>query len=253
MPQLPAVEQLLEAGLHFGHKRSRRHPKMEPFLFTRKNEIAIIDVRKSLQCLEKALQYIHTLAQEGGTLLFVGTKRQAAARVKQYAEQCGQPYVTNRWIGGTLTNFAVIAKMIKKFHTEKQKMEAGEFQKYTKKEQLDRSREIEELDGLIGGIQQLTKLPNALFIIDINHDTTAVKEARKKNIPIVALCDANVNPELTLYPIPGNDDAIKSIELILKLISEAYSEGAARRSAAKAEEESKKAAESEIVTQSASL
>lgn len=253
MPQLPTVEQLLASGLHFGHKRSRRHPKMEPFLFTRKNDIAIIDVRKTLQHLEKALEAVSAVAQDGGVILFVGTKRQAAARVRQYAEQCGQPFVTNRWIGGTLTNFSVISKMIKKYHSEKQKMEAGEFQKYTKKEQLDRCREIEELDTLIGGIQQLTKLPDALFIVDMNHDSTAVKEARKKMIPIIALCDANVNPELAAYPIPGNDDASKSIELVLSLVSEAYREGSVRRATQKQESEHQNTRTEETATQATSL
>ena len=210
-------------------------------------------MRKSLAYIEKALEAVSAIAKEGGTILFVGTKRQAATLVLKYAQQCGQPHVTNRWLGGTLTNFAVISKMIKKYHSEKQKMEEGEFQKYTKKEQLDRSREIDELDILIGGIQQLTKLPTALFMIDMNHDSTAVKEARKKNIPIIALCDANVNPELATHPIPGNDDAIKSIDMILKLVSEAYLEGAAQKVVQKAEQEAARSTPAEIVTQSASL
>lgn len=235
MAQLPTIVQLLEAGLHFGHKRSRRHPKMEPYLFGSKNDITIIDVRKSLALLQKALVYVSQLGQDGSTLLFVGTKKQAVNPIKKYAELCGQPYVANRWIGGTLTNFSIISKMIKKYHSLKEKFESGEFQKYTKKEQLDRSRETEELDFLIGGIQHLTKLPAALLIIDTNHDSTAVKEARKKNIPIVALCDANVNPEFVDYPVPGNDDAVKSINMVLELFASAYNEGKALKIAQKTE------------------
>ncbi|MBI4252863.1 30S ribosomal protein S2 [Candidatus Uhrbacteria bacterium] len=235
MPQLPTLVQLLESGLHFGHRRSRRHPKMEPFLFSTKNDLSVIDVRKTLSALEAALAAIVRIAEQGGTLLCVGTKKQAQAAVKKCAEETGQPYVVNRWLGGTLTNFSVISKMIKKYHSLKGRQASGELQKYTKKEQLEQTREIDELDTLIGGIQRLTALPDALFVVDINHDSTAVKEARKKHIPIIALCDANVNPELVTFPIPGNDDARKSIDLILRLVSESYQEGAAKRAAHKLE------------------
>lgn len=235
MPQLPTLVQLLESGLHFGHRRSRRHPKMEPFLFSTKNDLCVIDVRKTLSYLETALAAITRIAEQGGTLLCVGTKKQAQAAVLKYAEETGQPYVVNRWLGGTLTNFSVISKMIKKYHSLKEKQASGELQKYTKKEQLEHTREIEELDTLIGGIQRLTALPDALFVVDANHDSTAVKEARRKKIPIIALCDANVNPELVTYPIPGNDDARKSIDLIVRLVSEAYQEGIAKRAAYKQE------------------
>lgn len=235
MPQLPTLAQLLESGLHFGHRRSRRHPKMEPFLFSTKNDLSVIDVRKTLDYLQVALAAIARIAEQGGSLLCVGTKKQAQAAVKKCAEETGQPYVVNRWLGGTLTNFSVISRMIKKYHSLKGEQVSGELQKYTKKEQLERAREIDELDTLIGGIQHLTALPDALFVVDINHDSTSVKEARKKHIPIIALCDANVNPELVTYPIPGNDDARKSIELILDLVSEAYQEGAAKLAAHKQE------------------
>lgn len=235
MPQLPTLVQLLEAGLHFGHRRSRRHPKMGPFLFSTKNDLSVIDVRKTLDSLKTALAAITRIAEQGGTLLCVGTKKQAHAAVRKCAEETGQPYVVNRWLGGTLTNFTVISKMIKKYHSLKGEQASGELQKYTKKEQLERAREIDELDTLIGGIQNLAALPDALFVVDVNHDNTAVKEARKKHIPIIALCDANVNPELVTYPIPGNDDARKSIDLILRLVSEAYQDGTAKRAAQKQE------------------
>lgn len=230
---------MLESGLHFGHKRSRRYPKMEPFIFTTKNDINIIDLRKTLDYLSGALDYVRRLGETGATLLFVGTKKQAAPLVAQYAGVCNQPYVATRWIGGTLTNFAVISKMIKKYWNLTGQRDGGEFEKYTKKEQLDLSREIEELESLIGGIKHLQKLPAALFVVDISHDSTAVKEGRKRNVPIVALCDTNVNPELVNYPIPANDDAVKGLNLILDLVSKSYCEGVARKAQAKEKEEAK--------------
>lgn len=251
MPQLPTLEQLLECGLHFGHKRSRRHPKMEPFLFATKNDMAVIDVRKTLAHLESALAFVVKLGEEGAALLLVGTKKQASASIKSNAERIGQPYVTNRWLGGTLTNFSVISKMIKKYHSLKEKQESGEFQKYTKKEQLDISREIDELETLIGGIANMAKVPAALFIADINHDSTSEKEARRKRIPVIALCDANVNPELVDYPIPGNDDARKGLELIIRLVADAYAEGKEKRAKEKTETQAPKQAE--VVIQSATL
>ena len=240
MPQLPTLVQLLEAGFHFGHKRSRRYPKMEPFIFTTKNDINIIDLRLSLDYLARALDQIRHLGEIGAALLFVGTKKQAVPIVKKYAGQCNQPYVTTRWIGGTLTNFSVISKMIKKYWHLVGQRDSGEFEKYTKKEQLDLSREIEELEGLIGGIKNMQKLPQALFIVDINHDSTALKEARIKGLPIIACCDTNVNPELVNFPIPGNDDAVKSIELILDLVAKSYLEGVAHKKQVLEKEEEKK-------------
>ena len=239
MSQLPTLVQLLEAGLHFGHKRSRRYPKMEPFIFTTKNDINIIDLRQSLDYLSRALDQVKRYGETGASLLFVGTKKQAAPLVKKYATLCNQPYVTTRWIGGTLTNFAIISKMVKKYWNLTGQRDSGELEKYTKKEQLDISREIEELEDLVGGIKHLQKLPTALFIVDISADSTALKEARIKHIPIVSLCDTNVNPELVDFPIPGNDDAVKSIDLILGLVSKSYLEGAAHKKAVQEKEDAK--------------
>jgi len=238
MAHMPTVVELLEAGFHFGHKRSRRHPKMEPFIFTSKNDINIIDLRLSVDLLAKAVEYVKKIGEDGGSILFVSTKKQATPLIEKYAQLCNQPYISNRWIGGTLTNFSVISKMINHFKDLKAKRDSGDFQKYTKKEQLVFSRKIDELDYLVGGIEKMTKLPQALFVIDVNHDNTAVKEAMKKGIPIVAICDTNVNPEKVTYPIPGNDDAVKSIDLILNLFAKSYNDGKARRDAG---EETKKA------------
>jgi small subunit ribosomal protein S2 len=240
MQQLPTLVKMLESGLHFGHKRSRRYPKMEPFIFTTKNDINIIDLRLTTEYLERALAQVHNLGQIGATVLFVGTKKQASPLVVKYASACNQPYVASRWIGGTLTNFAIISKMIKKYWNLTGQRDSGELEKYTKKEQLDIVREIEELEDLIGGIKNLSKLPHALFVVDIHHDATAVKEARKKGLPIIALCDTNVNPELINYPIPANDDAVKGLDLILDLVSKSYLEGAAKKKADQEREEAKK-------------
>lgn len=247
MPQLPTLVKMLESGLHFGHKRSRRYPKMEPFIFTTKNDINIIDLRKSMDYLTRALEYVQRLGEQGATLLFVGTKKQAVPLVVKYATACNQPYVTTRWVGGTITNFAIISKMIKKYWHLTGQRDGGEFEKYTKKEQLDLSREIEDLEETIGGIKNLQKLPIALFIVDISHDSTAVKEARIKGLPIVSLCDTNVNPELVDYPIPANDDAVKGLDLILDLIAKSYLEGVAKKTLAKEKEEAQKSGQEQTV------
>ncbi len=247
MPQLPTLVKMLESGLHFGHKRSRRYPKMEPFIFTTKNDINIIDLRKSMDYLTRALEYTQRLGEQGASLLFVGTKKQAMPLVVKYASACNQPYVTTRWVGGTLTNFAIISKMIKKYWHLTGQRDGGEFEKYTKKEQLDLSREIEDLEETIGGIKHLTKLPVALFIVDISHDSTAVKEARIKGLPIVALCDTNVNPELVDYPIPANDDAVKGLDLILDRGAKSYLEGVAKKALAKEAEEAQKSGQEQTV------
>lgn len=229
MATLPTLVDMLKSGVHFGHKKSKRHPKMQPFIFTTKGEISIIDLQQTQGYLANAVTYVENLARKGGTILFAGTKRQAQDIIKKQAELCEMPYVNTRWLGGTLTNFAVIGKMIKKFKKLKECQEAGDFSKYTKKEQLDISREIEELESLIGGIQNLTKLPDAVFILDLKKEKTALHESLKRKIPIVAFCDSNTNPQEVDYPIPANDDAVKSIDLIVGLIAQAINEGRAKR------------------------
>jgi small subunit ribosomal protein S2 len=229
MSQIPSLPDLLKAGVHFGHKTSKRNPKMKPYIFCSKNEISIIDLQKTSQQLEHALAFVKNIARQGGTIIFVGTKRQAQEVIKNHALNCGMPYVHTRWIGGTITNYAIISKMIKNYLKMKEKTEAGEYKKYTKKEQLDLSRKIEELEGLIGGIHTLTKLPDALYIVDPRKEETPFKEALKRHIPVIALCDTNTNPENITYPIPANDDAIKSIEIITAAIADAVCEGKSER------------------------
>lgn len=229
MSHVPTLPDLLKAGVHFGHKTSKRNPKMKSYIFGSKNEISIIDLEKTAERLTEALDFCRSTARQGGVIIFVGSKRQAQEAVKKHALACGMPYVHTRWIGGTITNYAIISKMIKNYLKMKEKTEAGEYKKYTKKEQLELSRKIEELDGLIGGIQTLTKLPDALYIIDPRKEETPFKEALKRHIPVVALCDTNTNPENITYPIPANDDAIKSIDIITEAIADAIREGKAQR------------------------
>jgi small subunit ribosomal protein S2 len=216
---------MLKAGVHFGHQKSRWHPKMKPYIYTARNSIYIIDLEKTKEKLQSALDYVKKVANRGGTILFIGAKRQAKPIIRKYADEVGMPYVTDRWIGGTFTNHETIQKLIKKYKELKSKMEAGGFSHYTKKERLKIEEEIEKLEKVVGGITNLTKLPEAVFVIDLKQDRTAVKEAKKRNIPIVGIVDTNVSPEGISYPIPGNDDATKSIELITSLVAEAITEG----------------------------
>lgn len=218
------IQQMLEAGVHFGHKTSRWHPHMKPYIFCAREGVHIIDLEKTKEKLDQALKFITELVKKGGKILFIGTKRQAKDIVKKYAEDCGMPYVVERWLGGTFTNFETIYKLIQKLKDLEAKEKAGEFKKYTKKEQALKHEEIEKLNLMIGGLKQLDRLPEAVFIIDIHHEKTAVKEAKRKQISIIALCDTNVDPELVDWPIPSNDDAIKAIELMCKTVAEAIKE-----------------------------
>lgn len=230
-PQTPELLELLKAGVHFGHKTSRWHPKMAPFIFGQRSGVHIINLEETQKQLNAAFEFVKQLGKEGKTLLFVGTKKQAAPLIKKYAQEAGMPYVDNRWLGGTITNWSEIYRLIKKYLDLKKKQESGELQKYTKKERADFAKEIERMGQLVAGASTLTKLPNALFVVDLKREDTAVREARQKGVPIVALCDTNVNPDLVQYPIPSNDDAVRSLELMIKLVAEAYKEGVEERKA----------------------
>ena len=241
--QTPELLELLKAGVHFGHKTSRWHPKMAPFIFGERGGVHIINLEKTREQLTAALQFVYDLGKAGKVLLMVGTKKQAAPFIKQYAQEAGLPHVGNRWLGGTITNWAELYKLIKKYLDLKDKQAHGELLKYTKKEQLDFAKDIERMNQLIGGIATLTKIPDAVFIVDLKHEETAMREANQKKVPIVALCDTNVNPETVQYIIPGNDDAIKTVELMIKLVADAYKEGAeARKAEAVLAEDAKTAA-----------
>ncbi|MCF7820490.1 MAG: 30S ribosomal protein S2 [Candidatus Pacebacteria bacterium] len=220
MANIPSLEQMLKAGMHFGHRTSRWHPKMEPFIFTQRNGLYIINLEKSQEQLQTALDFITNLAKENKNILFVGTKKQVQKPMKEMAQATSMPYVVGKWLGGCLTNFPVIKKSIKKYLDLKEGQASGKFEKYTKKEKLNFEREIEKMEGKLGGLSNLTKLPDALFIWDIKEEKTAVTEARKKNIPVIGICDTNVNPEEVNYPIASNDDSTKTINLILDTIKD---------------------------------
>lgn len=217
---IPKLEEMLKAGMHFGHRTNRWHPKMEPFIFTKKNGIYIINIEKTQEQLKKALEYMIKLQNEGKTILFVGTKKQVKVPMKKMAEELKVPYIVGKWLGGLVTNFEVIKKSIKKYQGLLADKESGKLSKYTKKEQLEFERETKRLEERVGGLTSLIKLPDAIFIWDIKEEKTAVVEANSKNIPIIAICDTNVNPDLVDFPIPANDDATKTVDLILNCIQD---------------------------------
>lgn len=224
--QYPTLEELLNAGVHFGHLSSRWNPKMQPYIFTTRNRIHVLNLEKTLDKLKLAMDYAKNIAAGGGTILFVGTKRQAKDEVKKAALSCGMPYVTIRWLGGTFTNFKTIQKTIRKLERLQKLRESSDFEvKYIKKERLLIEREIAKLENLFEGIKTLKKLPEAVFAIDINHDKIAVKEAKSVGVKIIGLADSNSDPEAIEYAIPSNDDAIKAISLMANLIAGAINEG----------------------------
>ncbi len=245
MPKLPSLVEMLASGMHFGHQTSRWHPKMKPFIFGAKMGVHIMDLEKTQEMLQDALTTISGIVARGGIILLVGTKPQAKGPIRKYAEACDMPYVVNRWLGGTITNFGQIKQTLKRLKTLKDQREKGELKKYTKMEQLMLNREIEDMEVKFGGIQHLTRTPDALFVIDIRTEKTAVQEAFTNSIPVIALCDSNVNPEGIAKVIPGNDDAVKSIEMLCKLVCDAIKEG--RTQAAKTSVVTRTADENKII------
>lgn len=215
---------LMKNGVHFGHKKSRRHPKMDEYIYTTKQQINIINLQKTLEQLEKALKFIRKTKKEGKGVLLVGTKKQAKKLVKSAAIKCEQPYVVERWLGGTFTNFKVMKKRVDYLKNSEAKMEKGEYNHYTKFERTKKAEEIEKLEKKIGGLKNMEQLPGVIFIIDAKEDRLAIKEAQKMNIPVVALSDTNIDPTSIDYPIPANDDAISSIRLMLAYVCKAIIE-----------------------------
>jgi small subunit ribosomal protein S2 len=221
------VKELLDAGVHFGHQTKRWNPKMKPFIFDARNGIHIIDLSKSLSQLEAACDFLTTTVSKGGRVLFVGTKKQAQQAVKDTAKECGQFYVTERWLGGTLTNFATIKRSIARLKTI-EKMEAdGTINNYVKQEQSMIRREAARLVKFFDGIRTMDKHPGAMFVVDIKREHNAVAEARRLKIPVVAIVDTNCDPELVTHPIPGNDDAIRSVRVILATIGQTVTQAQA--------------------------
>ncbi|MDI3327204.1 MAG: 30S ribosomal protein S2 [Alicyclobacillaceae bacterium] len=220
-----SMKQLLEAGVHFGHQTRRWNPKMQKYIFTERNGIYIIDLQKTVKKVEEAYQFVRSLAEQGKTLLFVGTKKQAQDSVREEAERCGMFYVNQRWLGGTLTNFQTIRKRIERLHELERMEEDGTFEVLPKKEVILLRKEKERLEKFLGGIKGMKELPGALFVIDPRKERIAVSEARKLGIPIVAIVDTNCDPDEIDYVIPGNDDAIRAVKLLTSKMADAVLEG----------------------------
>lgn len=218
------IQDLLKVGAHFGHAKTKWHPRMKPFIFTQKDNIHIIDLRKTLEKLKEALDFIAKTAKDGGIILFVSTKRQAKDIVKKVAESCGMPYVVDRWLGGTFTNFNTLHKRILRLRDLEKKEKEGALSKYTKYEQHQFRLEIQQMNKLFGGIKTLDKLPEVIFVVDITIDDLPVKEASRKGVKIVSLVDSNADPEKVDYPVPSNDDAVKVIEFMVNAVAETISE-----------------------------
>lgn len=225
MTAVVTMRQLLEAGVHFGHQTRRWNPKMKRFIYGDRNGIYIIDLEKTLEGIERAYSFVRDTVADGGTVLFVGTKKQAQDSVQSYAEKCGMPYVNHRWLGGMLTNFETMAKRVGKMKEYQRMQVSGELDAMPKKEALKISRELEKLEKYFGGIRTIDKLPDAVFVLDTVKEAIAVTEARKLGIPIVAVVDTNCDPDLVQYVIPGNDDAIRSGTLMCRVVADAVEEG----------------------------
>lgn len=214
------TEEMVRAGLHFGHKTSRIHPKMLPYLAGTRNTVHIIDLEKTKEKLIEALKFIQQIISENKILLLVGTKIQIKDLVKEVAIECGLPYVNERWLGGTFTNFEIIKKRIEHLKELERKKTEGEFEKYTKKERAQIDREIQKLEEKLGGIKTLERLPDVIFVLDMKKDFLAIKEAKMKGIKVIGISDTNTDPALADYPIPANDDAISSLKYILDKMKE---------------------------------
>jgi small subunit ribosomal protein S2 len=239
MSPVVTMRQLLEAGVHFGHQTRRWNPKMKRFIHGERNGIYIIDLQQTLGRIETAYSYVRDLVADGGTILFVGTKKQAQDPVQSYAERCGMPYVNERWLGGMLTNFQTMSKRVAKMKEYQRMRDSGEFEAMPKKEALMISRELEKLERNLGGIRNMERLPDAIFVLDTKKEDIAVTEANKLGLPIVAVVDTNCDPDIIQFVIPGNDDAIRSANLMARVISDAVEEGrfiASRRHGAAAPE-----------------
>jgi small subunit ribosomal protein S2 len=220
-----SMKQLLEAGVHFGHQTRRWNPKMQPFIYMDRNGIHIIDLQQTVARLNEAYKFVEQLAAEGGTILFVGTKKQAQEAVAEEAKRCGMYYVNQRWLGGMLTNFQTIQSRIRYLHDLEARRDRGEFERLPKKEAQHLQDDIARLERTLGGIKDMRRLPNAVFIIDTRKERTAVLEARRLDIPVIALADTNSDPDEMDYPIPANDDAIRAVRLLSSKIADAVIEG----------------------------
>ncbi len=229
MPSQVSLKNLLEVGVHFGHRTQKWNPKMDPYIFTSRNGIHILDLQQTIRNLNQYHDMIRDMVADGGIVLFVGTKRQAAETVKQEAGRCGMPHVNYRWLGGTLTNWTTIRKRIDQLKKLEQRRDKGEFERLTKKEALQLEREIDKLQLRLGGIRNMKRLPDLVFIVDTVREDTAVKECNILDIPVLALADSNTDPDVVDYILPANDDAMRAIKLMVAAVADAVLAGRAMR------------------------
>jgi small subunit ribosomal protein S2 len=220
-----SMRELLEAGVHFGHQTRRWNPKMRRFIFTERGGIYIIDLQQTLELLEEAHDFSRNVAERGGTIMFVGTKKQAQDAVENHAKRVGMPYVNHRWLGGLLTNWRTISSRIERLHELRRQKEEGQLELLPSKERIESLSELEKLEANLGGVADMKKQPDAVFILDLRKEQLAVTEARRLKIPVIALVDTNCDPDEADYVIPGNDDAIRSCELITRAIASGIEEG----------------------------
>lgn len=218
------LELMLKNGVHFGHRKSRKHPAMDEYIYTTRQGISIINLEKTLEKLEEALEFVASIKKSGKKILFVSVKKQANKLVKSIANRLEMPYVVERWLGGTFTNFRVIRERVRYLKNLREMAEKGELKKYTKFEQMKKMEEIKKLEHKMGGIENMTELPGAIFVIDVKDDYLAIKEARKMGIPVIGLVDTNTNPNYVDYPIPANNDAISSLRLMLGYIGKVFAD-----------------------------
>ncbi|MEK7497077.1 MAG: 30S ribosomal protein S2 [Patescibacteria group bacterium] len=223
--QIPSLLEMLKSGVHFGHQTAKWHPKMKEFIYGSRAGVHIIDLEKTRASLEKALGFIKEIAAAGGTVLFVSLKEQSHSIVREAAISCSMPYITERWLGGVFTNFSVIVKLLRRLDQLEGEKTRGEWEKYSKKEQLDKQKDFDKLNDSVGGIRTLTKLPQVVFLIGTREGKHAIRESVKAKVPVVAVVDSNTNPKMVDYIIPANDDALHSIQMIVGLVAEAVKEG----------------------------
>jgi small subunit ribosomal protein S2 len=247
MASIISMKSLLESGVHFGHRTHKWHPLMKPYIFTERNNIHIIDLQKTVKAIEEAYRVIVETVGEGGTVLFVGTKRQAQETIQTEATRCGMPYVTARWLGGMLTNWRTIRQRVNELERLERMRDRGDFARLTKKEAMLLTRKIDRLEMLLGGIRSLAGLPDLLFVVDVRREETAIHEANLLNIPVIAMVDTNCNPMDVDFVIPSNDDAIRAIKLIVGKMADAVLEGMAMRKEDEEEETAARQARAQML------
>ena len=235
MPEIPSLVAMLKAGMHFGHQTSKWHPKMRPYIYTSRQGIHIMDLEKTAVELNRALIFIREVVASGGQVLFTSLKKQADEVVREAADSIGMPYIVERWLGGVFTNWGVISKLIQRFEKLEAEKSRGAWSQYTKKEQIELEKDLDRLRLTVGGIRTMTKLPEVVFLIGVREGKNAIREARKVNVPVVGIADTDTNPGMIQYVIPGNDDALRSIKLVVDLVTAAIKEGQLQASSRAAE------------------